>query len=76
MEFRIIISCVILAIKYNEDDYYSNEYYAKVAGVSLQEVNALEYECLNMLTHSLFIFSDMYENYEKYLKQYSKWKEM
>ncbi len=63
---------MILAIKYNEDDYYSNEYYAKVAGVSLQELNVLELECINLLTHSLFIYSDMYENYEKYLKQYSK----
>ncbi len=65
---------MILAIKYNEDDYYSNEYYSKVAGVNLQELNNLEFECLNLLSHSLFIHYDIFENYEKYLKQYSNWR--
>ena len=39
---RIILASLILAIKYNEDDYYSNEYYAKVGGIALKELNRLE----------------------------------
>ena len=34
---------MLLAIKYNEDDYYSNKYYARVGGISLCELNELEY---------------------------------
>ena len=39
---RIILASLMLAIKYNEDDYYSNEYYAKVGGIALKELNRLE----------------------------------
>jgi hypothetical protein len=61
-----------LAIKFNEDDYYSNEYYAKVGGISLQELNNLEYECIKMLNHKLFVDENIYEKYEVYLKHYEK----
>ena len=40
---RLILGCLILAIKYNEDVYFNNEYYAKIGGVSLDEINSLEY---------------------------------
>jgi hypothetical protein len=69
---RVILSSVLLAIKYNEDDYYSNEYYAKVGGVSLQEINALEYEAVIALRHKLFIDEDFFNKYKVYLKHYLK----
>ena len=46
---RIIISSVLLAIKYNEDDYFSNMYYAKVGGTSLKEINFLEIEFMKFI---------------------------
>ena len=52
---RIILGCMILAIKYNEDEYYNNEYYAKVGGVSLDEMNDLEDASFNLIDHNLFI---------------------
>jgi hypothetical protein len=61
-----------LAIKYNEDDYYSNDYYAKVGGISLQEVNSLEIECVKLLDHKMWIDEDFYQKYENYLKHYQK----
>lgn len=33
---------IMVAIKYQDDDYYKNEYYAKVGGITLQEINDLE----------------------------------
>jgi hypothetical protein len=63
---------VILAIKYNEDDYFANDYYAKVGGITLQEINVLEYECLKALNHRLFIEEEVFKKYEIYLKQYQK----
>jgi hypothetical protein len=70
VKYRIILGTVILAIKYNEDDYYDNEYYAKVGGISLAEINALEYECIKMMNHKLFIEEELYAKYNKYLKQF------
>jgi len=43
---RIVFTCIILAIKYNEDDYYTNNYYSKVGGIIVKEFNLLEYELL------------------------------
>jgi hypothetical protein len=59
-----------MAIKYNEDDYYSNTFYAKVGGISLEEVNILEVEFLKMIKYTLFIDSDIFEKYTIYLKNY------
>ncbi len=32
----------MVAIKYHDDDYYKNEYYAKVGGITLSEINKYE----------------------------------
>ncbi len=62
----------MLGIKYNEDDYYSNEYYAKVGGVSLQEINVLELEAVLALRHTLFVDEEFFNKYKIYLKHYLK----
>jgi hypothetical protein len=62
----------VLGIKYNEDDYYSNEYYAKVGGVSLQEINVLELEAVLALRHTLFVDEEFFNKYKIYLKHYLK----
>ncbi len=63
---------MILAIKYNEDDYYSNEYYAKVGGVNLNEFNELEYNFLVLLNFETYINYKVYENYETQLINFDK----
>ncbi len=62
-----------MAIKYNEDDYFSNEFYSKVGGISLQEINALEYESLILIKHTLFVEQEFFLKYKLYLDQYLKW---
>ena len=63
---------MILAIKYNEDDYYSNEYYAKVGGVNQSEFNELEYNFLVLLNFETYINYKVYENYETQLINFDK----
>jgi hypothetical protein len=67
---RIVLAAIILATKYNEDDFYSNNYYSKVGGISVQELNILEYEFSKLVKYSLFIREDIYEKYNIYLAQY------
>ncbi len=69
---RIMFSSLLVAIKYNEDEYYSNSFYAKVAGLSLSEVNVLEFEFLNLLNNNLFVENEIYVRYKDYLKRYRK----
>ena len=68
---RIILCCLILALKYNEDEFFTNEQYAKIGGVSLQELNKLEYFSMQLLNFDLFISDDIYQKYVKYISNYS-----
>ena len=68
---RIILGCLILALKYNEDEFFTNEQYAKIGGVSLQELNKLEYFSMQLLNFDLFISEDIYQKYVKYISNYS-----
>ena len=61
---------MVLAIKYNEDDYYSNKYYAKVGGINLEEINTLEYNLLILLNFEVFIDDEIYNKYKEQLKDF------
>ena len=67
---RIILGCLILAIKYNEDVYFNNEYYAKIGGVPLDEINTLEYKSFELIEQNLFISDDIFEKYLAYIIHY------
>ncbi|KAF9432750.1 hypothetical protein BGZ76_010367 [Entomortierella beljakovae] len=43
---RLLITCLMIAAKFTSDLFYSNSRYAKVGGLSLQELNQLELEFL------------------------------
>ena len=65
---RLILASIVLSIKNNEDDYYSNEYYAKVGGISLDELNSLEYAMIILLDFNVYIDEEIYYNYESSLQ--------
>jgi hypothetical protein len=69
---RVILIAVVLAIKYNEDDLYSNNYFAKVGGVAVQELNYLEIQFLKMINYKLFIKEDTYVKYKAHLKRFNE----
>jgi hypothetical protein len=46
---RFLIASICLASKAMDDCYYSNEYYAKVGGISVPELNALELDLASRL---------------------------
>ena len=64
---RIIFSAILVSIKYNEDTYYDNKYYAEIAGVKLKELQLLEYSFLSMVHFKLFIQEELYDKYLQYL---------
>jgi hypothetical protein len=68
---RIILGCLLLAIKYNEDIYFTNEQYAKIGGVTLQEINDLESFSIDLLDYNLFISEDIYQKYLNYISNYT-----
>ena len=60
----------MLAVKYNEDDYYANTFYAKVGGISLEELNQLEYDFLAFCNFDMAIKQSKYYKYHDYLSQF------
>jgi len=60
---RLLVISAMLAAKFHDDVYYSNNYYAKVGGLSLKEVNALEAKFLRMLDWKVFVAPEEYQLY-------------
>lgn len=60
---RLLITSVMLAAKFFDDQYFNNAYYAKVGGVPCNEMNILEVEFLFMTNFSLFVTTDTYKQY-------------
>jgi len=60
---RLLITSVMLAAKFFDDQYFNNAYYAKVGGVPCGEINSLEVEFLFMTNFTLFVTTDTYRQY-------------
>ena len=67
---RILFSSILISIKYNEDSYYDNKYYAEIAGVKLKELKSIEYSFVDLLNFNIFIKDDIYEKYREYLDNF------
>ena len=60
---KLILAAFILAIKYNEENYYSMIYYSKIGWVSVTELNILEYEYLILIRYKLFVQQKLFDKY-------------
>ncbi len=60
---RLILVAMLLAIKFHDDHFFSNQYYAAVGGVSLVELNQMETEMLGMLQFRLFVSPGLFYQY-------------
>jgi hypothetical protein len=67
---RILFSAVLISIKYNEDIFYDNKYYADIAGVKLKELKSLEYNFVNIINFKLYVADDVFEKYKLYLDNF------
>jgi len=60
---RIVITAVMIAAKFFDDQYFNNAYYAKVGGMPCAEVNSLELEFLFSIKFSLHVSTEVYGKY-------------
>ena len=60
---KMILAAFILAIKYNEEIYYSMIFYSKLGGVPLSELKNLESEFLILITYKLFVETKLFDKY-------------
>ena len=66
--FRLIMSCSILAIKFNENKVYKNSFYAKIGGFDVDDLNNLEYSIFSRLDFNLRVLDE--EFYQMLLNIY------
>ena len=67
---KLILTSLVVSVKYNDDEYWSNKYYAKVGGLETALLNKLETE---FLTKSDWTFFVQQEEYEKYNRSILSW---
>lgn len=60
---RMIVASLMLASKYHDDIFYNNAYFAKLGGIPVQELNALEVELLQLHEFSMFVGVEVYDRY-------------
>merc|ERR1712232_1477847 len=60
---RLLLISVMIAAKFHDDVFYDNSYYARVGGVSVKEVNALEARMLELLNWRTQVTPEEYQFY-------------
>lgn len=61
---KLLFGSILLSIKYNEDQTYKNNYYARIAGVPMKDLAKMEYEFLLLLDFNLFVEESLFEKYK------------
>ena len=64
---RMFFSSLLLAIKYNEDNFYTNKFYSNVSGLKCSELNKLELKFSTEIKFDLFVDKNLYEKYKNNL---------
>mmetsp|Transcript_69111 Transcript_69111/g.144093 ORF Transcript_69111/g.144093 Transcript_69111/m.144093 type:complete len:237 (-) Transcript_69111:18-728(-) len=68
---RLMLSSIMVAAKFLDDFYYSNEFWAKIGGVPNSELNTLELEFLFLTNFELHVKRETYDGYREELLAWS-----
>ena len=64
--YRVLLIFIYISIKLNEDNSIKADYYSKVAGVSIKDLNILEYQMCVAMDFEFYIKSEYYLQYFAY----------
>ena len=65
---RFIFASLLIAIKFNEDKIYKNDYYSQIAGISNNELNLIEFYFLQIIDFQTFINENVFNIYKDTFK--------
>lgn len=63
--YQLLFTCLLISVKYNEDNIYKNNYYSEIIGITLEQLNLLEYNLYYLLDFNAYIKNETYEYYKK-----------
>eukprot|EP00446_Apocalathium_sp_SHHI-4_P005285 CAMPEP_0177178176 /NCGR_PEP_ID=MMETSP0367-20130122/14192_1 /TAXON_ID=447022 ORGANISM="Scrippsiella hangoei-like, Strain SHHI-4" /NCGR_SAMPLE_ID=MMETSP0367 /ASSEMBLY_ACC=CAM_ASM_000362 /LENGTH=286 /DNA_ID=CAMNT_0018624823 /DNA_START=85 /DNA_END=945 /DNA_ORIENTATION=+ len=64
---RMVLSAMVLAIKFLDDNFLSNKFYARVGGLQVTELNTLEIKMMKLLNYRLLVVPEEFEVYRSVL---------
>ncbi len=62
--YKLVFTSILISIKYNEDEIYKNDFYSQIAGVSLRELNQMEYEFFFLVDFNIYINESIFMKYK------------
>jgi hypothetical protein len=68
---RILFAAILIAVKYNEDSFYENSYYAQIAGIKNKELKVIEYTFLEMINFNAYVDEDTFNLYKESLYNFN-----
>jgi len=66
---RILFTAILLAIKYNEDEFFENTYYADIAGIKVWELKVIEYNFFCICGFNLYVNDHTFISYSQFLNK-------
>eukprot|EP00830_Metopus_es_P001266 TRINITY_DN110_c0_g2_i1.p1 TRINITY_DN110_c0_g2~~TRINITY_DN110_c0_g2_i1.p1 ORF type:complete len:212 (+),score=22.03 TRINITY_DN110_c0_g2_i1:2-637(+) len=67
---RLLFTSCVVSMKFLFDDFFDNEYYAEIGGITLTEMNLLEKDFLNRLDFRLMVTKKDFRRYRKGILNY------
>lgn len=61
---RLYFISVLTSLKYQEDIYYKNTFYAKICGVKVEDLNEMEYEFVINMNFDFYVNVVLYKKYK------------
>lgn len=65
---RFILASIVLSAKFNEERHLKNSSYAKIGGISKEEMMNLELSFMDYINNRFFVDENEYEKYENVIK--------
>lgn len=65
---RLILAALVCSYKYTLDYYVSNQFFAKVGGISNTELAMIEASFLEIIDYKLYISQEEYEKYQHFIR--------
>jgi len=70
---RLILTSVMIAEKYLDDESFDNAYYSRVGGLSLKKMNELEREFLFMINFNLHVENELFTAWNSCFIGHHRW---
>ena len=64
---KLIFVAIVLSVKYSETGFLTNKSYAKIGGISINELYNLEIKFCRYINYRLYINKELFEKYSKHI---------